>query len=67
MVVLLKIPYICINLKIMTQNKQPSNRGRRSLPAKEKREPITVFIPLKHHVSFKKEIEPIIKKYLLNS
>jgi len=51
----------------MTQNKQPSNRGRRSLPAKEKREPITVFIPLKHHVSFKKEIEPIIKRYLLNS
>ena len=50
----------------MTQSKQ-SNRGRRSLPAKEKREPITVFIPLKFHTQFKKDIEPIVKKYLLNS
>lgn len=51
----------------MTDKKTTSNRGRNRLPAKEKREPITVFIPLKHHVSFKKEIEPIIKRYILNS
>lgn len=49
----------------MTQIKQTSNRGRRTLPAKEKREPITVFIPLKYHTLFKKEIEPIIQKYCL--
>ena len=47
------------------QKKETSNRGRRALPAKEKREPITVFIPLKYHTQFKKEIEPVIQKYLL--
>jgi len=51
----------------MTDKKTTSNRGRNRLPAKEKREPITVFIPLKHHTQFKKDIEPIIQKYLLNS
>ena len=43
------------------------NRGRRTLPAKEKREPITVFIPLKNHAKFKREIQPIVQKYLLNN
>lgn len=51
----------------MTDKKTTSNRGRNRLPAKEKREPITVFIPLKHHTIFKKEIEPIVKRYCLNS
>mgnify|MGYP003436377803 FL=1 len=51
----------------MTDKKPTSNRGRKALKPKEKREPITVFIPLKHHTQFKKDIEPIIQKYLLNS
>ena len=51
----------------MTEQKTTSNRGRKCLKPKEKREPITVFIPLKHHTLFKKEIEPIIQKYLLNT
>lgn len=51
----------------MTEQTIKSNRGRKALKPKEKREPITVFIPLKNHTQFKKEIEPIIQKYLLNS
>lgn len=48
----------------MTTEKKTDNRGRKALKPKEKREPITVFIPLKYHTLFKKEIEPIIQKYL---
>ena len=43
------------------------NRGRKALEPKEKREPITLFIPLKNHAKFKREIQPIVQKYLLNN
>lgn len=51
----------------MTDKKTTSNRGRKPLKPKEKRMPITIFIPLKNHTKFINEIEPIIQKYLLNS
>jgi hypothetical protein len=39
-------------------------RGRKALEPQDKRAPLTIFIPLKHHAKFKKEVQPIVKKYL---
>lgn len=47
----------------MTKSKTET-RGRKTLEPQNKRKAVTIFIPLKNHAKFKRDIEPLIKKYL---
>lgn len=49
--------------KIKVKNPD-ENRGRKTLAPQDKRKALTVFIPLKNHAKFKRDIEPLVKKYL---
>lgn len=58
---LIKFNYICRNIAIMPIKKD--TRGRKGLPASEKKHPITIFVKRKNHAKATTECKTIERKY----